>query len=61
MQPREIELTIRMTTDAPKEELERIDGEDVQRMVGTLWYTDLMHVKVRIVEPEEETRCNHGR
>jgi len=51
MQPREIELTIRMTTDAPKEELERIDGEDVQRMVGTLWYTDLMYVKVRIAEP----------
>ena len=56
MQPREIELTIRMTTDAPKRELESIDGEDVQRMVGTLWYTDLMHVKVRIVEPEEKTQ-----
>lgn len=51
MKPREIELLIRLQTDAPKLELERIDGEDVQRLVGTLWHTDLMHVTVRIVEP----------
>ncbi len=54
MKPREIELLIRLQTDAPKLELERIDGEDVQRLVGTLWHTDLMHVTVRIVEPWEE-------
>jgi hypothetical protein len=51
MEPREVELTIRMTTDAPERELESIDGEDVQRMVGTLWYTDLVRVTVRVVEP----------
>ena len=51
MKLREIELLIRITTDAPKEELERIDGEDVARLVGYGRYIDLTSVTVRVVEP----------
>jgi hypothetical protein len=54
MTPREVEITLRVTTDAPLPFLRNLHDEAVQLFVGAPYTTYLMDAKVRVVESWEE-------